>query len=186
MSRLLVTILIAILALGATVAFAEEEDDDYTPVFGKGEHTVWDVTTEGDVTIAGFGATYHYYSEPNEDGWFTNVYVETDRSYLMFTCTYKDGEVFMGLRLALKSLTFSEEEVVLTEQIGEHEAQEVTYYRWAGEDEHHIASRWTSSFTKSRASGTFTIAVGPFEFEHNIKGLFDVPAAQNLVWCDDL
>ncbi len=183
MSRLFLLILVAALALGTTTALAEE--DNYDPFLGKGEHTVWDVTTSDNVTIAGFGAKYGYYSEPDDEGWFTNVWVETNQSYLMFTCTYEDGEVFMGVRFILKSLTFSEEEVVLTEEIGEHEAQEATYHRWEDEDEHHIVSRRTGSFTKSRASETLTISIGPFEFEHNIKGLFDVPAARNLVWCDD-
>ena len=139
MSRLFLLILVAALALGTTTALAEE--DNYDPFLGKGEHTVWDVTTSDNVTIAGFGAKYGYYSEPDDEGWFTNVWVETNQSYLMFTCTYEDGEVFMGVRFILKSLTFSEEEVVLTEEIGEHEAQEATYHRWEDEDEHHIVSR---------------------------------------------
>lgn len=178
MFRLFTLIIAIVLSLGTTTVLAE--DDDYVPVFGQGEHTVWDEEA-GD-----FGNTYTYYASPTDYGWFANVVAEGAHSYVVFVCFYyeEDDRVSMATRFALTSgLPFAEEEVSASVAIGEREAVEFTYYRHRNNAA--LLEETVSGFDLSRASETFTVTISPFEFEHSIKGLFDVPAAQNLIWCDD-
>lgn len=179
-----------IVALGLTLGVAgaeDEESPEYTPFLGKGEHTVWDVTTTGNVTVQGFGNTYGYHAEPTDFGWYTNVWVESSYSILVFTCNYYEDEdraVMSSRFLLTNGMVFATEQIAATTKIGDGDASDATYSRWA-DDNQNVASLTVSGFGLSRAADTFTVALGPFEFEYRIRGLFDVPAAANLVWCDD-
>ena len=153
---------------------------DYTPLFGQGEHTVWDEDEDD------FGNTYEYYAQPTDYGWWTAILAEGDYSTLVFVCYYQEetDSTILATRFLLNNwLPFAEEEVALTVTIGEYEPVEIPYFRRDTED--HIVESRVSGFDRSRSSETFTIGIGPFTFEHDIKGLFDVPVAQNILWCDD-
>ena len=187
MKTVFIAALITILALsGAAIAFAEDGEEPFVPFFGKGEHASWDETTVGNVTITGFGSTYGYYATPTDYGWFTSVTAQGAFSNLSFACYYNEenDSVTMTTGFTMKTgLLFSQEEVEGSVVIGENEPIEFTYFR--RESNHRILEERVSGFDLSRASETFTTLIGPFAFEHNIKGLFDVPAARNLIWCDD-
>ena len=51
---------------------------EYTPVFGEGEHTVWDEDEDD------FGNTYEYYATPADYGWYTAI---TARPITHLWCT---------------------------------------------------------------------------------------------------
>ena len=159
---------------------AEATEGKYTPVFGKGQHTVWDEDRDD------FGNTYSYNATPTDYGWFTGVVAGSDYSSLVFACYYDEesDSTAMAVRFLLDNqMPFSEDEVSLTITIGEYEAAEVTFFR--REDEPHIVESLVAGFDKSRLSETFTVGIGPFTFNHDIEKLFDVPVASNLLWCDD-
>lgn len=180
-TRLLITVGLlatALLTLGTTASTASLSD--YTPVFGKGEHTRWN----GDVDD--FGVTHHYYASPTDYGWYTALWTVADYSYIVAVCYYYEetDTARMALRFGLNNhVPFPEDGATLTVTIGEHEPFEGDF--WRRSNEHGLVEIRLRGFDRTRASDTLTIGLGPFEFKHDVRGLFDLHVAQNIIWCDD-
>ena len=153
---------------------------DYSPIWGQGSHTVWD-EEEGEL-----GNTYQYYAFPTDYGWYTSVSTGATYSALSFVCYYtkESDSVSMAMRFTLNSgMPFSESPVVLSMMIDDHEIPQVVFIRRDENDA--VVEAPVAGFDRSRAAESLVIEVGPFTFTHDIAGLFDVPAASNLTWCDD-
>ncbi len=166
------------IAMGADQAAASTRK--YTPVFGKGTHTVWDEE------LSDYGDTYGYEAVPTDYGWFTSVWAKADYSTLVFVCYYEEetDSALMAVRFYLNDrIPFSDESVTLPSTIGEFQPIPNTFFRRDEDDA--IVETYVSGLDRSRASKTFSVDIGPFTFNHDIEGLFDVPVASNIIWCDD-
>ena len=175
-----IVMLIALSLFFAIDYQAVASDGDFAPLWGVAVHTVWD-EEEGD-----YGNTYGYVATPTNYGRFTSIVVDADYSTMLFVCYYDNetDSADMAVRFGLDiGLPFSQDVLSLNVTIGEYEPVEVTLFR--RESDEAIIEAPVSGFDKSRASETFAIDIGPFKFDHNIEGLFDVPVARNLIWCDD-
>lgn len=175
------TALVAMAISGTPTAFAEDDSESYVPVYGRGEHRGWDER------IRDFGSTYSYYSGPTDDGWYTNVAVAGPYALLLFGCTYSEGNAYLYIQLRFHNLpAVNAEKIPVTVELGAREPLTYEWNRWSSSDStSHGLSLGVSTLARSRASDHARVTVGPFTFDYTFKGLFDLPVAQNIIWCDD-
>lgn len=180
-------VLVLTLSLFLGIVYTAGADDDFTPTFATGVYTTWDEDLEF------FGTTYDFSARPTDYGWFTEVGATGTHSKLSFVCYYEkesveDGQTVpesatLGVRFQLNShMPFAVEEVSAKIKIGDNSEQEITFYR---RDNEFIIETPASGLSASRTADTFVVGIGPFSFSHDIEGIFDVPTASNIVWCDD-